>query len=48
MRNFRNFSNATFSFARGVNSLIGENGSGKSNILYAMRLLLDGNLPQRA
>ncbi|BBA76404.1 MULTISPECIES: AAA family ATPase [Bacillus] len=48
VRNFRNFSNATFSFARGVNSLIGENGSGKSNILYAMRLLLDGNLPQRA
>lgn len=48
LRNFRNFKNSTFSFTRGVNSLIGENGSGKSNILYAMRLLLDGNLPQKA
>ena len=48
LRNFRNFKNSTFSFTRGVNSIIGENGSGKSNILYAMRLLLDGNLPQAA
>ncbi|MGN2665167.1 ATP-dependent nuclease [Bacillus altitudinis] len=48
LRNFRNVKNSTFSFTRGVNSIIGENGSGKSNILYAMRLLLDGNLPQAA
>lgn len=45
IRNFRNFKNSTFYFNKGVNTLIGENGSGKTNALYAIRLLLDNNLP---
>ncbi|WP_203229760.1 AAA family ATPase, partial [Staphylococcus aureus] len=37
-----------FKFKKGVNTLIGENSSGKSNVLYALRLLLDENLPFNA
>ncbi|PEP90532.1 ATP-dependent endonuclease [Bacillus toyonensis] len=46
--NFRNFKNANFKFKPGVNTLIGENSSGKSNALYAIRLLLDDTLPINA
>ncbi|KQU24413.1 hypothetical protein ASG61_21105 [Bacillus sp. Leaf75] len=46
--NFRNFKNANFKFEPGVNTLIGENSSGKSNALYAIRLLLDDTLPINA
>ncbi|MGD6834416.1 AAA family ATPase [Sutcliffiella halmapala] len=46
--NFRNFKNSIFKFKPGVNTLIGENSSGKSNALYAIRLLLDENLPINA
>ncbi|HDG5865358.1 TPA: AAA family ATPase [Staphylococcus aureus] len=46
--NFRNFKNTIFKFKKGVNTLIGENSSGKSNVLYALRLLLDENLPFNA
>ncbi|WP_312475228.1 AAA family ATPase [Neobacillus sp.] len=46
--NFRNFRNQKFIFQPGVNTLIGENGSGKSNVLFALRLLLDNNLPINA
>lgn len=46
--NFRNFKNTIFKFKQGVNTLIGENSSGKSNVLYALRLLLDENLPFNA
>lgn len=48
LTNFRNFKNAIFKFKQGVNTLIGENSSGKSNALYALRLLLDENLPINA
>ncbi len=48
VRNFRNFTNAEFRFDRGVNTLVGENGSGKTNALYALRLLLDDGLSRRA
>lgn len=48
IRNFRNFKNATFHFKKGVNTLIGENGSGKTNAFYAIRLLIDDNLSRRA
>ncbi|MCQ6267892.1 AAA family ATPase [Fictibacillus sp. WQ 8-8] len=48
IRNFRNFDNAIFSFNKGVNSLIGENGAGKTNALFAIRLLIDTNLPIKA
>lgn len=46
IRNFRNFQNASFRFTDGVNTLIGENGAGKTNVFYAMRLLLDDELPR--
>ncbi|QXE01951.1 AAA family ATPase [Terribacillus sp. DMT04] len=46
--NFRNFNNAVFKFKQGINTLIGENSSGKSNALYAIRLLLDESLPINA
>lgn len=44
VRNFRNFRKAEFQFQEGVNALIGENGSGKTNAFYALRLLLDDSL----
>jgi len=46
IRNYRNFQNATFTFKKGINTLIGENGSGKTNIFNAIRLVLDENLPR--
>jgi predicted ATP-dependent endonuclease of OLD family len=46
MRNFRNFSKSRFSFKKGVNTILGENGSGKTNALFALRLLLDESLPR--
>lgn len=39
--NFRNFRNADFKFNKGANTIIGENDSGKSNALTALRILLD-------
>ncbi|MEE8105917.1 MAG: AAA family ATPase [Planctomycetota bacterium] len=48
IRNFRNFRNETFRFAEGVNTIVGENGSGKSNALYALRLLIDDRLAYRS
>ena len=44
LRNFRNFRNAEFRFSKGVNTLIGENGSGKTNAFHAIRLMLDDSL----
>lgn len=44
IRHFRNFMKARFIFREGVNTLIGENGSGKTNALHALRLLLDESL----
>jgi len=42
--NYRNFLNAQFIFDKGINTIIGENGSGKTNVFRAIRLLLDDNL----
>ena len=39
--NFRNYLSTTFNFSAGANTIIGENDSGKSNALTAMRILLD-------
>src|ERR1700744_16768 len=39
--NYRNFKNACFSFNKGINTIIGENGSGKTNLFQAIRLMLD-------
>ena len=48
IRHFRNFLNSRFTFHKGVNTLIGENGSGKTNAFYALRLLLDDSLSRNA
>ncbi|WP_435094105.1 AAA family ATPase [Clavibacter michiganensis] len=42
--NYRNFSATHLDFEKGVNTVIGENGTGKTNIFRAIRLLLDSNL----
>ncbi len=39
--NYKNFSNAKFLFNKGINTIIGENGSGKTNVFRAIRLLLE-------
>ena len=39
--NYRNFQKAKFHFKNGVNTILGENGSGKTNAFRAIRLLLD-------
>lgn len=39
--NYKNFANAKFIFNKGINTLIGENGSGKTNVFKAIRLLLE-------
>ena len=41
--NFRNFERADVVFKKGVNTVIGENGSGKTNLFRAIRLLLDAD-----
>ena len=41
--NFKNLKNVRFEFAKGANTIIGENDSGKSNALTAIRILLDDN-----
>lgn len=48
LRNFRNFRNAEFRFSKGVNTFIGENGSGKTNAFHAIRLMLDDSLARSA
>lgn len=42
--NYRNFKNAAFQFNKGINTIIGENGSGKTNLFRAIRLMLDDDL----
>lgn len=46
IRNFRNFKQAKFNFKNGINTIIGENGSGKTNLFYALRILLDDTMPR--
>ncbi|WP_264536678.1 AAA family ATPase [Flavobacterium sp. N1736] len=46
IRNYRNFKSAKFFFTNGINTVIGENGSGKTNLFYALRILLDDALPR--
>ncbi len=47
IRNYRNFKNAKFVFQKGVNTIIGENGSGKTNVFRAMRYLIDSSMPRQ-
>ncbi len=44
IRNYRNFLNSKFEFKKGINTIIGENGSGKTNLFRAIRLVLDDTL----
>ncbi|WP_336768362.1 ATP-dependent nuclease [Pantoea endophytica] len=47
--NYKNFERARFNFIKDeVNSIIGENASGKTNVFQAMRLLLDDSLPSNS
>lgn len=46
--NYRNFKNVKLLFDKGINTIIGENGSGKTNLFRAMRLLLDSSMPRSA
>jgi len=46
IRNFRNFKNVKLLFKDGINTIIGENGAGKSNLFYALRILIDDTLPR--
>lgn len=46
--NYRNFASSKLIFNKGINTIIGENGSGKTNLFRAIRLLLDDNLLRSA
>jgi len=46
IRNFRNFKNVKLNFTKGINTVIGENGSGKTNLFKALRILIDENMPR--
>src|SRR5574340_956431 len=46
IRNFRNFKSAALLFKKGINTIIGENGSGKTNLFFALRILIDDTLPR--
>jgi predicted ATP-dependent endonuclease of OLD family len=46
IRNFRNFRNVKLNFKKGINTIIGENGSGKTNLFRALRILIDDSLPR--
>ena len=39
--NFKNLKNVRFEFSKGANTIIGENDTGKSNALNALRNLVD-------
>ena len=41
IRNYKNFIKERFLFQKGVNVIIGENDSGKTNFMQAIRLVLD-------
>lgn len=44
--NYRNFKSVKFKFNKGINTVIGENASGKTNLFRAIRLLLDNSMPR--
>lgn len=46
IRNFRNFRSVKCFFKDGINTIIGENGSGKTNLFYAIRIILDEAFPR--
>lgn len=48
IRNFRNFKDVKINFSEGFQTIIGENNIGKSNLYWAVRLVLDRNLSYNA
>lgn len=48
IRNFRAVEHADLSFGSGLNLLLGRNGSGKSTVLAAIRILLDATLGRQS
>ena len=48
IRNFRNFLELEIADLSGSVVIVGENGVGKTNLLYALRLVLDPTLPESA
>ncbi len=46
--NFRNFERFDVSLGSGLNAIVGENGVGKTNLLFALRLVLDSDLSSTA
>lgn len=46
--NYRNFPSTKLTFSKGVNTIIGENGSGKTNLFRSIRLLLDDSMSRSA
>lgn len=44
IKNFRNFSDFSIDFSEGFQTIIGENNIGKSNLYWAIRLVLDKDL----
>lgn len=48
IQNFRNFRHLDLPIKAGVTCVVGENNAGKSNLLHALRLVLDWNLPAYA
>ena len=45
IKNFRNFKDFSIDFSKGFQTIIGENNIGKSNLYWAIRLVLDKDLP---
>ena len=45
VKNFRNLRNLDIEIEPGMTCIVGENNSGKTNLLSALRLVLDSNLP---
>lgn len=48
INNFRNFADFEIRLAESAAVIVGENNVGKSNLLYALRLVLDPSLPDSA
>ncbi len=44
IKNFRNFLNLDLPIGKGVTCIVGENNTGKTNLLHALRLVLDWNM----